>query len=198
MNKKNLFPLFVAVCLIAVLFGCGKASQKENSRTVAVQSDSTLVMEVDDLLANAESLVGKEVAVSGVCTHICRHGGKKLFLMGSDDTQTIRIEAGEAIGSFSADAANSLVHVTGLLQEQRIDEAYLSDWEAELKAETAEEHGEEKSGCAAEKQAHNEAPADSPQGRIDNFRKRIAERNEKEGKNYLSFYYIEGNSYEIK
>ena len=50
-------------------------------------------MEVDNLLADAEKLTGGKVTVEGVCTHICRHGGRKIFLMGTDDTQVIRIEA---------------------------------------------------------------------------------------------------------
>ena len=48
-------------------------------------------MEVDNLLADAEKLTGGKVTVEGVCTHICRHGGRKIFLMGTDDTQVIRI-----------------------------------------------------------------------------------------------------------
>ena len=82
-------------------------------------------MEVDNLLADAEKLTGGKVTVEGVCTHICRHGGRKIFLMGTDDTQVIRIEAGEKIGSFKPECVNNVVRVTGTLVEDRIDEAYL-------------------------------------------------------------------------
>ena len=81
-------------------------------------------MEVDNLLADAEKLTGGKVTVEGVCTHICRHGGRKIFLMGTDDTQVIRIEAGEKIGSFKPECVNNVVRVTGTLVEDRIDEAY--------------------------------------------------------------------------
>ena len=40
------------------------------------------------------------VLVEGVCSHICSHGGKKLFLMGDDDSNTIRVEANDDIGAF--------------------------------------------------------------------------------------------------
>ena len=46
-------------------------------------------MEVDNLLADAEKLTGGKVTVEGVCTHICRHGGRKIFLMGTDDTLSL-------------------------------------------------------------------------------------------------------------
>lgn len=194
--KRNLIFMFLVSGIAAAFVCCHGSERKEKAATETVETSSA--MEVDDLLKDAETLVGKEVTLSGVCTHICKHGGKKIFLMGSDDTQTIRIEAGEEIGSFKPETVNSVVEVTGILEEQRIDEAYLTDWETKLKNKTAEEHGEEEAGCAAEQKAHNETPVNSVQARIDNFRKRIADRQEKEGKNYLSFYYVEGKTYEIK
>ena len=57
--------------------------------------------------------------------------------MGSDDTQAIRVEAG-TLGAFDPKCVNSIVRVTGTLKEQRIDEAYLQNWEAQLKAQAAE------------------------------------------------------------
>ena len=99
-------------------------------------------MEVDNLLADAEKLTGGKVTVEGVCTHICRHGGRKIFLMGTDDTQVIRIEDGE-------------------------------------------------------NQARGESVASSTEKRIADFRARIADRKAKEGKEYLSFYHVDGGSYEV-
>ena len=64
-------------------------------------------------------------------------------------------------------------------------------------AQTAEKHGTTEQGCASEQKARGEAPANSIEERITNFRQRIADRQAKEGKNYLSFYYIEGDTYEI-
>ena len=57
--------------------------------------------------------------------------------MGSDDTQTIRVEAGEKIGSFKQETVNNIVRVKGKLVEDRIDEAYLAQWEEMLKSQTA-------------------------------------------------------------
>lgn len=118
-------------------------------------------MEVDNLLADAEKLTGGKVTVEGVCTHICRHGGRKIFLMGTDDTQVIRIEAGEKIGSFKPECVNNVVRVTGTLVEDRIDEAYLAEWELRLKDQIARQHGEGEAGCSAEHQARGESVASS-------------------------------------
>lgn len=55
------------------------------------------------------SLTGKTFTTEALCTHICAHGGGKIFLMGSDDTKTIRVEAGTKIGSFKPETVNNLV-----------------------------------------------------------------------------------------
>ncbi len=189
--SKAFLSILVFSC---VLISCNQKQQSNSTETGEVSK----TMQVDELLNKAETLVGETVVVDGVCTHICRHGGKKIFLMGSDDTQIIRVEASDNIGSFSQETVNSIVEVKGILMEQRIDEAYLVDWETRLAAGTAEEHGDGEEGCATEQKAQNEQPANTEQERIANFRERIAERNEKEGKNFLSFYFIEAEEYTIQ
>lgn len=92
-----------------------------------------------------DSLAGQTVTIEGVCTHTCKHGARKIFLMGSDDTQTIRVESGE-LGSFDPQCVNRVVRVTGRVDEERIDEAYLARWEAQVKAQTAEKHGTTEGG----------------------------------------------------
>lgn len=191
--------VYCAALAAAVLFlaGCGGNPNKKNAsaaETAAVQSPA---MEVDNLLADAEKLTGGEVTVEGVCTHICRHGGRKIFLMGTDDTQVVRIEAGEKIGSFKPECVNNIVRVTGTLAEDRIDEAYLAEWERQLKDRLAQQHGEGEAGCSAEQQARGESVAGSTEKRIADFRARIADRKAREGKEYLSFYHVEGGSYEV-
>ena len=64
-----------------------KAKENQNQESAA-----TVALSVDDILAKGDSLVGKTVTVEGVCTHICKHGGKKLFMMGTDDTKMLRAE----------------------------------------------------------------------------------------------------------
>ena len=190
--------LNIAIALLAVaLIGtsCGNKQQKSSSDTTTEQTTSS-ALEIDSLLANAESLAGQEVTIEGVCTHTCKHGARKIFLMGSDDTQVIRVEAG-TLGAFDPKCVNSIVRVTGTLKEQRIDEAYLQNWEAQLKAQAAEKHGTGEAGCDTEKKARGET-ASTPEARIADFRAKIADRKANSGKEYLSFYFMEANSYEVE
>ena len=192
--KKSMVYL-ASLLLCAGSMSCGNSAKQQSQDTVKEQSDIPTGMEVDSLLANAGLLTEKEITVQGICTHTCQHGAKKIFLMGSDDTQTIRIEAGE-LGQFSPDCVNSIVEVTGILKEQRIDETYLVQWEEQAKAQTGESHGSEEEGCSTEKNARGET-GNTTEERIADFRKRIAENKVKTGKDYLSFYFVEAKSYKI-
>lgn len=153
-------------------------------------------MEVDYLMENAESMIDQQIEVEAICTHLCSHGATKMFLMGSDESKILRVEAAK-LGSFKQECANSMVKVQGILREERIDEAYLQQWEESLAA-GAEQHGDGdgEAGCATEKAARGET-GNSTDQRIADFRSKIAARNEAEGKAYLSFYFIEALDYEI-
>lgn len=195
-KKMTVVAALAALTLIGT--SCGNKQQKnaDASETTTEQSASS-ALEIDSLLANAEKLANTEVTIEGVCTHTCKHGAKKIFLMGSDDTQTIRVEAG-VLGAFDPKCVNSIVRVTGTLKEQRIDEAYLQNWEAQLKAKAAEQHGNKgEAGCDTEKKARGET-ANTPEDRIADFRTKIANRKAKTGKDYLSFYFMEATSYEVQ
>ena len=172
----------------------GNASTKAKTRQTEAARPAAL--EIAELLASADSLAGKTVTIEGVCTHTCRHGARKIFLMGSDDTQTVRVESGE-LGSFDPQCVNRIVRVTGTLDEQRVDEAYLAAWEEQTKAQTGERHGTTEAGCDAEKAARQETGATVAE-RIADFRAKIAARKAAEGKDYLSFYYVTATSYEIE
>lgn len=94
MNSKLPLVLFAALFTLAFV-GCNKQKQDQ---TATEETEAPAYMEVDALLASADSLIGKTITVQGVCTHLCKHGAKKAFLMGSDDTKVIRAEASEEMG----------------------------------------------------------------------------------------------------
>ena len=189
MKKTNLFLL---VIMSVVMF----ANCTGNKNTTDNDKEITALL-VDDVLAVAEQETDKIIVVEGVCTHVCSHGGKKLFLMGNDDSKTIRVESNDALGAFKKECANSLVRVKGTLKEERIDEAYLVKWESEMAQGTAEEHGGDGEGCETEQKAQGQDNISDEAIRIRDFRTRIADRNEAEGKKYLSFYFIEASEYSI-
>lgn len=143
----------------------------------------------DDILTNGEQYVGQTVTVEGLCSHLCSHGGRKMFLRGKKGV--LRIESSKATGAFKQECVNEPVKVVGKLCETRIDETYLRNWEERSKAGKGAHDG-----CETEAAARGDK-GNTDQEKIDNFRKRIAERNAKEGKNYLSTFYVVADSYEV-
>lgn len=191
MKTKLMILLAAATMCVA----CGGNNSKKATSTATDVAQNTTSMEIDAVLAGAEELTNQTIVLEGICTHICKHGGTKIFMMGSDDTKTIRIEAAK-LGSFDQKCVNSIVKVNGILREERVDEAYLQRWEAAVAAQTAKQHGEVETGCDSEKAARGET-GNTVAERIADFREKIAARKAAVGKEYLSFYYVEALSYEV-
>lgn len=105
---------------LALLFSCNTSNQKKSTELV--------VMTVDQLQENGKTLVGKEVMIKGVVTHVCSNSGARCFIMGSTEDISIRIEAGK-IGSFGQEQMGSEIQVRGILQEVQLDEDDLAEME---------------------------------------------------------------------
>lgn len=192
--KRIIYTFTLAISFICLIFSasCSNSGAKNGTSQDEVQEQ----VEIDSLLDNAELFLGKVITIQGVCTHSCKHGAKKIFLMGSDDSKTIRVEAG-SLGSFDTKCLKHVVSVTGILREERIDEEYLKRWEAAVERNGGEAHGNAESGCETEKKARGET-ASTTSDRIAAFREKIEQRIASEGKDYLSFYYFEASAYEIE
>ena len=188
-TKLMMVAAMMAACFMIV--SCGNAKKQSQP----AEQVATVAMSIDEVMAKAADLVDQTVTIEGVCTHTCSHGAKKMFLVGSDDSKTLRIEAGE-LGAFDTKVVNNNVTVKGILKEERIDEAYLVDWENRVKANTQEHHGDGEGGCDTEKNARGET-ANTEEGRIADFRAKIAAEKAATGKEYLSFYHVVAESYEI-
>lgn len=195
MNLKFIYSIALFFTFSIILSSCGNKKNSDKQDEITTESAA----QVDDILAKADSLVGKEVVFEGVCTHTCKHGGKKMFILGSDDSKTLRVDASEEIGSFPAEVVNNIVEVKGKLVEERIDEAVIAKLEEQYKKMSGAEHGDNKEvGCSSEKKAHGQNEINTFAQRIQDYKDRIAQRKEKEGKEYLSFYAVKGISYKVK
>lgn len=106
--------LFVIVLFSMILFACGNS--KKGQAPVAEQSQQALVLSVDELYANAAEMVDKEVVVKGTVMHVCKQGGGRCFIMGSNEDINIRVEAGEKIGAFDQEQMGSDLEITGIFK----------------------------------------------------------------------------------
>ena len=204
--KKN-FIIALAVIASAFTYSCGNSGKNAAETT---QSEQSSAMTVDQVLADAPNLVGDTITFEGVCSHLCKHGGRKAFVLGSNDSLLLRCEAYPIMGTpFSKESIHKPIKVNGILKEERVDEKAIAEMEHQYAmlnntddasaqfGESAEKTAEPTGGCDTERAARGQQNLTSFADRIADYRARIAQRNEKEGKPYLSFYYLEAISYEI-
>ncbi len=194
---KTSIKIFSAIAVLAMsLTSCGGSAKQD-----ATSTESSAAISVDEVLANPDSLVGKTITIEGVCSHLCKHGGKKAFVLGSNDTQLLRCESTpEMGGAFSKETIHKPISVTGILREERVDEAAVKRMEEQYAAQAqaeAELTTEAAVGCDTERQARGQGNITTVAERMKDYRIRIAERDSLEGKPYLSFYYLESTAYEI-
>lgn len=132
MKKELLFVVALAsICLAA----CTKSAPKEE-----------VVYSIDEVYTHADSLLGDTISFQGVCTHLCKHGGRKAFLMGSDESRILRVEGGK-MGNFDVACISNIVRVKGVLHQFEIQA------EPAVAENSGEEHGVDGKGCETEQKA---------------------------------------------
>jgi UDP-2,3-diacylglucosamine pyrophosphatase LpxH len=102
------------------MFACGQQAKKQEVKTVEVEK-AAVVLSIDEVLEQATDLADKEVVVKGTVMHVCKQGGHRCFLMGSNEDITIRVEAGEKIGAFDQEQMGSELQIVGLLKEVKTE-----------------------------------------------------------------------------
>ncbi|MHB1148267.1 MAG: hypothetical protein ACYC01_11830 [Lutibacter sp.] len=113
--KKIVFILVMVLTLISCKTDDKKAVEvKKTSETAEIP-----FLALGEFDAKAGEFVNKEVKVKGIVDHVCKEGGKKIFLA-SDDGQ-VHINGEERFDE--ALTGNELIF-TGIVVEERIDEAY--------------------------------------------------------------------------
>jgi hypothetical protein len=148
---KKIIGLMVFFTFIFSACNNGSKNEENNADSLKVNKD-TLAAEfsVDEFDSVAKNYVDKEIKVKGIVDHVCKHGGKKLFLVG--DYGDLHVEGEE---KFSDSLAGSNVTVTGIVREFRVDEAYCLQMEQDnikshSKGQTDKELFEQKKNMIAE------------------------------------------------
>lgn len=189
--KKIFLMLIVAV----FVFACNNPENNNNS-----ESNIEEIAKVDILNfeKSAINLVDKKIEVIATISHVCEHGGKKMFLVDEETEESVKVTLGENMAAFKTDLVGNTVKVIGTVEELRIDEAYLVEWENEILAEVEKEKTEAKSNVSGHTPGSKDEEADlgdhkDAKDSIADFRKQIAES----GTDHLSFFSIICEKYEV-
>lgn len=168
---------FLFLSMIALFVSCGENPQKA-STTEAAETEVTgkPVLSIADFNSEAGKWVNQEVEITGIVDHVCKEGGKRLFLV--DDFGNVHIDGEER---FDESLTGNAVAVTGIVKEFRVDEAYC----LQLEEDEIQKHkkGLDTEEFYAQKMEQVKMYRDSMQSA---------------GVDHLSFYTIEYKSLEVK
>lgn len=167
-----------------------------NSGAVAQTASVTAKGDIPEIeISNFENVadnhVGEKVNVKGTVVHVCEHGGKRMFLIGDDPNKRVKITKGDAMASFKPEMEGSDVTVEGVVHAKEVDEAYLNQWEKDVKANIKE--STKKIHTGEEGHEKKEGEAKETLQKIKNMRAQL----EKSDKEVLSFYSIECSDYKM-
>lgn len=179
------------LAVVAVIFSACTNSAKETSDQTKENSKQITEVKVNDFEKQAGELAGEQVTMKGTVMHVCKHGGKRLFLSGDNPDIRVKVTTGENMASFKPELEGSEVSVQGMVHVQEIDEAYLNQWEDDVKADMKE--SDKKIHTGEEGHEENEGEKEETLKKIENMRKQL-EESEKEK---LTFYSVECEDYKI-
>lgn len=172
-----------------VLFSCGTKQQKENQETT---TNELTAISVDKILSNTQDYVEKNVVVEGMVNHVCSHSGKRMFILGTNPDETLRITPNEKIGVFEKGLEGNTVRIKGVLKELIIDDEYVAQLEKEVAEGMDNEALHDHSG--GEHDEEEESAADSSKiKQIEQMKADIAQSE----KGFDAQYWIEASEVEV-
>lgn len=184
--------------IIAIVFslslfsGCSADQNAEPPEVFQEQARLVPSLVPRDLMDDPEQYVGETVKLTGTVQHVCERSGKRMFLSGPEDPgKTFKVTAGRGIGEFSIDLNGSDVVVQGVVREQKVDQAFLDAWEAEISTGVKPEAAHE-GHSLGEKEYESEV--EESRSQLASMRKALAES----GKDELLLYSLEATEYAEK
>lgn len=191
--KKFIVAIFALAFIVVSCDNTAKKEAQEQTEEVAIEE--IVVVNLSEFDDKVEGLVGKTIVVEGTVDHVCTHGGQRMFLIDTGSEGRVKVTPDENVAAFKTDLEGQAVILTGIVEEMRVDEEYLKEWEEEILADVdmGDDKGEgshlggdmEKGGEDADKAEEME--------KVNNLRKEIAES----GKDHLSYYSVLCTGYEV-
>lgn len=108
--KRNALLLFVMALMV---MGCKNNAPKQDEA-------EGQVVTLDEFYASPAQFVDKEITVSALVDHVCKHGGKRILLV--SDNNDIHVDSEEE--RFTEDLMGKMLELKGIVREFRVDEAY--------------------------------------------------------------------------
>ena len=190
--KKYLLAL---MALVFVLSACENQQKNETTSEEVVIVDEIVPVSLSDFELKAEELVGKQVMLSGMVDHVCKHGGQRMFVIETASEGRVKVTPDENIAAFKTDLEGQSIKLIGIVEEQRIDEDYLKEWEEEIMAgvDMGDDKGEGSHLGGNTEKGGSDADMEEEMEKVNNLRQQIAESE----KGYLAYYSVLCTEYEV-
>ena len=169
--------IIIVITISLCLFSCKTETKKEGKAADSVVTEviETPVLALGEFDKKAGDYINKEIKVQGIVDHVCKHGGKKILLVTDDGD--VHVYSDER---FDESLMGSEIIVTGVVLEERIDEAYL----LKMEKDNIKSHSEGKS---------NKEQFNSKKKHLQQYRKQMKSKNI----NHISNYSLQYISHEI-
>ncbi|MCU0369922.1 MAG: hypothetical protein MUC31_00765 [Bacteroidales bacterium] len=93
------------------------AQDKKTTLSVTASAEPQVTLVTPEKFQDfAAENVGKEVEISGMVVHVCKHGGKKMFIVGEDPEMRVKITVSEKVTVFEPELEGSVVNVVGVVE----------------------------------------------------------------------------------
>jgi hypothetical protein len=118
----------VLAFLSFVLFSANTlfAQEKATITTATSAEPQVMILTPEKFQEVAANNVGKEVEIQGMVVHVCKHGGKKLFIIGEDPEKRVKITTSDKVSVFVPELEGSTIMVKGIIEpiaEEELPEA---------------------------------------------------------------------------
>ena len=167
---KTIRTVLASIATLAVI----SCAQTKKTESISVDELAKIIEQMQD---------GDTLSVRGFCVDVCNSGASHITLAGEDSTQMIAAVAARDLGSFDESIKYQYITVQSILHEQKVDRAFLDNWEYRLDESLKGPNGNPEAVAILKEQ-------------IVALRDSIDARQARCGKEYWSNYTLEVISYE--
>lgn len=126
--KQVLF--FLTFVIVFSFYSCKNENKNDETKT-----DNLPVLTVANFNKEAGKYVDKQIVITGIVDHVCRHSGKRIHMVDDGTDEGIHIESET---TFNDTLNGSKITLTAIVREFRVDETYCQKLEKDESMEHSE------------------------------------------------------------
>ena len=88
---------------------------------IPAMSQEVTVLTPSEFPDKAEKYMDQKVEMEGMVVHVCKHGGKKMFIVGTNPDVRVKIDASDVVTVFEPELEGSTVVVQGIVHPMDVD-----------------------------------------------------------------------------